>query len=66
MREMVDMTSEGFDALARCVNIAAKASSVTIRGRLCVTEIGLWREKNEDRARAARHGLAWCTGYNDW
>lgn len=63
MCSMVDMTSEGFAGpFERCVNILAKASSVTIRGRLCVTEIGLWREKKEDRARAVSQELAWSTG----
>jgi len=39
---------------ARGANICAKASSVIVFGKLCVTEMGRWSEKKVAKARAIR------------
>lgn len=47
--DKVLMTSEGFTlAFVRGVKIAAKASSVTVLGKLLVVEIGRWSEKKAE------------------
>lgn len=53
VRERVEITSPALFALLREAKIEAKASSVIDLGRLCVTEIGRWREKKVDRPRAS-------------
>ncbi len=51
----VVITSEGFAfALVRGVKMAAKASLVTVLGKLFVVEIGRWREKKEDAVISAK------------
>jgi len=53
VRDSVSRTSELFCARVRGRNIEAKASSVTVLGRLCVMEMGRCWEKKLARARAA-------------
>lgn len=53
--DKVVMTSAGFAfAFVRGVKIAAKASSVTVLGKLLVVEIGRWREKKAEALISAR------------
>lgn len=51
MRESLEMTSATFALRDGVTNIEAKTPSVTLRGRPRVTEMGLWSEKKEERAR---------------
>lgn len=47
--DKVEITSDDFAfVFVRGVKIAAKASSVTVLGKFMWSEIGRWREKNED------------------
>lgn len=49
MLDKVEITSDDFEfAFVRGVKIAAKASSLTVFGKLDVREIGRWREKKAE------------------
>lgn len=63
MRESVLRTSAAFWLRVGVLNIEAKASSVTFRGRPRVTEIGRWREKKEERARTVKRGSSVIVQY---
>jgi hypothetical protein len=53
--DKVVITSDGFElAFVRGVKMAAKASSVTVLGKLFVVEIGRWREKKAEALISAK------------